>query len=291
MFLAGYRIQALVSRRASNAKAATAVVGSATTALTANQLHLLPPSKLILITTPDDRIASTAQKLALLQKDSVQGATVLHTSGALSADVLSPLAERGFHVGSLHPLISVSDSHPGSANFFGVFFCLEGDLVAVRAARAIVRDLKGKSFSIPSPSKPLYHAAAVMASGHVVALFDLATTMLVQCGLSEAKARRVLLPLLQSTVRNLVKSAPAHALTGTFARGDLATVQRHLKALSTAGLAAPLESYNLLGRRSLELAKDNGLDPQVLKRIKRELDSAASSPATLHRWGAPARKK
>lgn len=275
MFLAGYRIQALVSRRALNTTAATAVVGSASMALTANQLHLLPPSKLILITTPDDRIASTAQKLALLQKGLVQGATVLHTSGALSADVLSPLAETGFHVGSLHPLISVSDSRAGSENFTGAFFCLEGDLAAVRVARAIVRDLKGESFSIPSHSKPLYHAAALMASGHVVALFDLATTMLVQCGLSEAKARRVLLPLLQSTVRNLVTSDPAHALTGTFARGDLATVQRHVKALSAAGLAAPLEIYNVLGRRSLELAKDNGLDPQVLKQIKRELDLTA----------------
>ncbi|MGI9165931.1 MAG: Rossmann-like and DUF2520 domain-containing protein [Pyrinomonadaceae bacterium] len=276
MFLAGYRIQALVSRRASHATAAAAVVGSATMALTANQLHLLPPSKLILITTPDDRVAITAQKLALLQKGLVQGATVLHTSGALSADVLSPLAETGFHLGSLHPLISVSDSRAGSENFTGAFFCLEGDAAAVRVARAIVRDLKGESFSIPSHSKPLYHAAAVMASGHVVALFDLAITMLVQCGLSETKARRALLPLLQSTVRNLVKSDPAHALTGTFARGDLATVQRHLKALSAAGLAAPLETYNVLGRRSLELVKDNGLDPQVLKQIKRELKLAAA---------------
>jgi len=291
MFLAGYRIQALVSRRASHATAARAVVGSASMVLTANQLHLLPPSKLILITTPDDGIAGTAQKLALLQRGLVQGATVLHTSGALSADVLAPLAEMGFHVGSLHPLLSVSDSRTGSENFSGTFFCLEGDRVAVRVARAIVRDLKGESFSISSHSKPLYHAAAVMASGHIVALIDLATTMLVRCGLSEAKARRVLLPLVQSTVRNLTTSDSAHALTGTFARGDLATVKRHLQALSDAGLAAPLESYKLLGRRSLELAKDNGLDPHVLKQIKRELDLTASTPAVLRRSGPPAGRK
>lgn len=274
MFLAGYRIQAMVSRRASNATAATAVVGRGAIALTADQLHRLPPSKLILITTPDDRIASIAKKLALLQKGLVHGATVLHTSGALSAEVLAPLAAKGFQVGSLHPLISVSDS-AGSQSFSGAFFCVEGEPAAVRVARAIVRDLKGESFSIPSPSKPLYHAAAVMASGHVVALFDLAATMLVQCGLSEAKAQRVLLPLLQSTVRNLVTSGSAHALTGTFARGDLATVKRHLQALSGAGLAAPLETYKLLGRRSLQLVKDNGLDPQVLKQIRRELDQRA----------------
>ena len=49
-------------------------------------------------------------------------------------------------------------------------------------------------------------------------------------------ALRVLLPLLQSTVNNLARSDPALALTGTFARGDIATVRRHLQALSRNGL-------------------------------------------------------
>ena len=112
-----------------------------------------------------------------------------------------------------------------------------------------------------------------MASGHVVALFDVATTMLVQCGLTEQKARRVLLPLLQSTVRNLMTSDPARSLTGTFARGDLLTVKRHLAALSAFELPAALEIYKLLGRKSLELARENDLHPKVLNQIKCELES------------------
>ena len=240
-------------------------------ALAANQLHQVPPSKLILITTPDDQVAITAQRLAVAHRAPVRGATALHTSGALSSDVLAPLAETGFNVGSLHPLVSVSDPRSGWENLTGAFYCLEGDGAAVRIARSIVRDLRGQSFSISSNRKPLYHAAAVMASGHVVALFDLATAMMVECGLTEVKARRVLLPLLESTVKNLMALDTAHALTGTFARGDLATVQRHLKALSV-GDAAALEAYKLLGRRSLELAKDNGIRPQVLKQIRRALN-------------------
>ena len=262
-----------MSQGTSHAKAAVALVDRSAAALSVNQLHLLPPSKLILIATADDKIAEIAAKLAFLQKGPVHGAAVLHTSGALSSDVLSLLSDRGFHVGSLHPLVSVSSSRAAADIFSGAFFCLEGDAPAVRVARGIVRSLKGESFSIPSQNKPLYHAAAVMASGHVVALFDLATTMLVQCGLTEQKARRVLLPLLQSTVRNLMTSDPARSLTGTFARGDLLTVKRHLAALSAFELPAALEIYKLLGRKSLELARENDLHPKVLNQIKCELES------------------
>ena len=271
LFQAGYRIQALVSQRASHAKAAASLVDRSAAALSGTQLHLLPPSNLILITTPDDKIAEIAQKLAFLDGRSRRGSAVLHTSGALSSDVLSPLSDQGIHVGSLHPLVSISNSRAATTIFADAFFCLEGDAPAVRIARAIVRSLKGESFSIPSQHKPLYHAAAVLASGHVVALFDLAKTMLVQCGLTETKAQRVLLPLLQSTAKNLMRSDPARALTGTFARGDLVTVKRHLKAISASGRPATLEIYKLLGMTSLELASESHLDPKVLKEIKREL--------------------
>ena len=104
-------------------------------------------------------------------------------------------------------------------------------------ARAIVRDLGGKSFSIRSEDKPLYHAAAVMSAGNVVALFDVALEMLVQCGLTRPAAQRILLPLIASTVRNLETKDPVDALTGTFSRGDVETVKRHLKALSKTRLA------------------------------------------------------
>lgn len=264
----------MVARRSARARKAAALVGRGTQALAANQLSLLPPSRIILIATPDDEIAVTAQKLAALQKGPVRGRTVLHTSGALSSsDTLSDLAEMGFHVGSLHPLVSVSNSQTGSASLRGAYYCIEGDTAAAGVARTIVRDLKGQSFHIPSQSKPLYHAAAVMASGHIVALFVLAAEMLVECGLNPRSARRVLLPLLESTVDNLSASEPARALTGTFARGDLATVQRHLQALSTHKLADALAAYKLLGRRSLELARSNAVGPLVVMQIRKALES------------------
>jgi predicted short-subunit dehydrogenase-like oxidoreductase (DUF2520 family) len=251
----GYSIEALVARRLSHAQKAVKALGGVGLALSESQLAQLPPSQILLITTPDDVIKSVAERLASMQRAMPPGRTVLHTSGALSSEELRSLVARGFHTGSLHPLVSVSDPTSGTENFRGAFFCLEGDPVAVRISRRLVRELGGQGFSIEPRSKALYHAAAVMASGHMTALFDIAIEMLGRCGLSESRARKVLLPLVESAVRNLSTMTPARALTGTFARGDAATVRRHLAALEDQSLPEALAAYILLGQRSLSLTK------------------------------------
>lgn len=282
---ADYPILAVVARRA--AKARKGLVSgrrdNLTVALGADQLEQLPTTDLIIIATPDDVIEETARRLAAIgigRTRKICGRTVLHTSGALSSEVLSPLKQVGFHTGSLHPLVSVSEARAGAKALRGAFYCLEGEPSAMRVARLIVHDLEGTGFSIPSGRKALYHAAAVMASPHVTALFDLATEMLSACGLSRKGAREVLLPLLESTVNNLKVSDPAKALTGTFARGDLATVKKHLAALSELSRDEhdeALEVYRLLGLHSLKLAEENKLDPQLLEQIRKLLISSNSS--------------
>jgi predicted short-subunit dehydrogenase-like oxidoreductase (DUF2520 family) len=269
----GYPVVAVAARRAAHARKSISLSGlsSQTLALGADQLEQLPPSDLVLITTPDDVIAEIARNFAKLRRSARHRATFLHTSGALSSEVLSPLAKAGFPTGSMHPLVSVSDSVAGADALHGAFYCIEGDSVALRFAKSIVRDLNGTSFNIRPESKALYHAAAVMASPHMVALFDLATEMLVSCGLKRKEARNVLAPLVQSTVNNLTRTSPEKALTGTFARGDLATVKRHLKALSTKQLAEALEIYKLLGLHSLQLAAKRGLDPKLANQIRKAI--------------------
>jgi predicted short-subunit dehydrogenase-like oxidoreductase (DUF2520 family) len=272
--LCGYPIVALVARRRQKAEKASRLLPNANLlALGAGDLHKLPASDLIVIATPDDEIEPVAKALSNSQANGARGRIVLHTSGALSSEILSPLAKVGFHTGSMHPLVSISDPRSGAEALAQAFFCLEGDPRAVRLAHRLVRDLGGKSFSVASEAKPLYHAAAVMASPHLVALFDLATEMLSACGVRRQEARKVLLPLVASTVNNLQDFPADKALTGTFARGDVATVRRHLKALSGKGLERALEVYKMLGRQSLELARKNGLDEKIVKSIRALLDS------------------
>jgi predicted short-subunit dehydrogenase-like oxidoreductase (DUF2520 family) len=256
----GYPIRSVVARKPQSARKAAALLDDKTNAYAANQIGSLPQADVFLISTPDDHIEAVTAKLSKIPF--ANRPIALHTSGALSSEILAPLRARGWSTGSLHPLISVTDPH---TPLDGAFWCVEGEPRAARLAKAIVRDLGGTSFSINAAEKPLYHAAAVMTAGHVTALFDVALEMLVACGLTRKTARQILQPLLASTVHNLETKEPAQALTGSFARGDVETIKRHLAALREHKLNDALELYCRLGQRSIKLSKKG-------KGIRRILD-------------------
>jgi predicted short-subunit dehydrogenase-like oxidoreductase (DUF2520 family) len=245
--------------------------------LSAAELDRLPASDLLFITTPDDLIKETASRIAAEMRETAQGCTALHTSGALSSDELHSLRNVGFRVGSMHPLVAVTEAHAGAESLRRAFFCIEGERQALSAARRIVRDLGARAFHINAKEKALYHAAAVTASGHMVALFDIATEMLAGCGLKEREARAILMPLVRSTLDNLALHEPAQALTGTFARADAATVRRHLEAIRRKKMTDALAVYILLGKRSLRLAKKRGAKADALEAILKSLDDAVSN--------------
>lgn len=284
----GYNVTALVAQHKAHARrAARLFTQPHPRALAAHELSALPPAELLLIATPDDQIAATAARLADIkheindQRAHFARSTpriALHTSGALSSDVLAPLRAAGFAVGSLHPLVSVSDVRAGARSLRGAHYCIEGDTKAVTAARRLVRVLGSRSFSIKPADKALYHAAAVIASGHTVALFDLAAELLARCGVAPAAARKALLPLTASTLTNLRATAqPAHALTGPFARADAATVRRNLAALAALNDPSALHLYALLGAHALRLTRPAGNKRAALKEIARLVKHALSA--------------
>ena len=180
-----------------------------------------------IISSGDGEIEKIASSIALFE---LLPKIVLHTSGVLASDVLVKMRDVGASVGSMHPLVAVSDPVLGADRFENSYFCLEGDKEAVEAAEAIIRAIGGMSFSIDTRYKALYHASAVMAAGHLVALVDTAIETLSKCGIDRKNAQEVIFPLIESTVRNLGVQDPADALTGPYARGDVETFERHMKA-------------------------------------------------------------
>jgi predicted short-subunit dehydrogenase-like oxidoreductase (DUF2520 family) len=278
---AGYDVQNVVASTPAHTRRSAELISRDVMPVDAGSLHELRFNEVILITTPDREIGLVAHRLCeSLRRFRGSGGlpksrVVLHASGALTSAALAPLKEEGFAVGSMHPFVSISAPATDPNVFHGAFFCVEGDRRAVTVARKLAGKLGGQSFSLGSSDKPLYHAAGVMASGHVVALFDIAIEMLKDCGLSEQRARAVLIPLLQSTVTSLVSSTPAKALTGPFARGDLGTIKSHLETINAHELREVMAAYKLLGKRSLRLAAQRGMRAEdMLKKIGREIDSA-----------------
>jgi len=230
-------------------------------------------SEVVFITTRDADIAKVSTSL----KDKlVKGGFVFHTSGALTSAILDGLAASGSHVGSIHPLISISRADLGPERFPGAYFCIEGTPQAVEKAKVIVKDLGGKPFAIETKFKTLYHAAAVMACGHLVALFDSAVEVLTACGLSPEESKTILMPLVSSTVENLGDQSTSAALTGTFGRADIDTFTRHLTALNENVSDDLLEIYLLLGERSLQLAAKEGVNPDRIDSMLAKMSVAKS---------------
>ncbi|CAN5355471.1 DUF2520 domain-containing protein [soil metagenome] len=266
----GYEIENLVSRTPEKVQKVAEIMISATNILDANELSKIN-SDIIIITTQDFEIENTANNLV---KTLENKPFVFHTSGSLSSNILRNLSEIGCKTGSIHPLVSISDAILGADRFGNAYFCIEGEREAVESAKKIVADLGGKSFSIESKFKTLYHASAVTACGHLVALIDVAIEMLAKCGLDKTKAKEILIPLIESTVENLKQQSMAEALTGTFARADSEIFQKHLEMLIENVSAEALEVYLQLGLRSTHLAVEQGAEKSKIENLRNKISLA-----------------
>ncbi len=267
-----YSIENLVFRGDSNVSSIAASISPQPVLSTLDDLAAIS-SDVVFITTQDSHIVPVAKELAGKLRNTP---IVFHTSGSYSSSVLDDLKAVGCETGSLHPLVSISRAELGPVRFPDAYFCVEGSGRAVEMGRTIVADLGGRPFSIDTKFKTLYHAAAVTACGHLVALFDAAVEMMTKCGLSADESKSILLPLVVSTVQNLGDETTAAALTGTFARADIETFTRHLTALNENVSDDLLEIYLLLGERSLELAARQGVSPERIDTLRTKVSIAKS---------------
>jgi predicted short-subunit dehydrogenase-like oxidoreductase (DUF2520 family) len=184
-------------------------------------------SRLVWITVPDDAIAKVATKLA--RKQDWRGKLVLHSSGALTSDVLSPLREKGAVIASVHPgMTFVSKSVPSMQ---GVPFGVEGDPRAVRLAKTIVAELGGSAITIRKENKILYHAFDTFASPMLIGLMAALHQVGAAAGIPQSRVTTMAGPLLRRTLENYLEHGAASALSGALIRGDVATIRRHLAAL------------------------------------------------------------
>ena len=266
----GFEIENLVARKKEDFEKISEVIQPTPKYLLFEELQKIK-SEVILITTQDFEIPNVARSLAQNLKNKP---FVFHTSGAVSSEILHKLKSTGCKIGSIHPLVSISNAVLGAERFANAYFCVEGDDEAVKIAENVVEKLKGKSFSIKTEYKSLYHASAVTACGHLVALIDAAIEMLTKCGLDKDKAQKILLPLIKSTVENLGFQTTAEALTGTFARADVETLEKHLEILRENVSSEVLEIYLLLGNRSARLAEMQGADAEKLEKMRGKLSLA-----------------
>lgn len=243
----GYPISAVIARHLARARRARKFIGAGKATADFSSVR---EAQILLIATPDSAIPEVARQLGQTLGKHLRGRIALHTSGALTSVVLRPLAARGARVGSLHPLQTFSQA-AGTA-FRGVTFAVEGHGTAQAQAARMAKDLGGTPVKMPPGQKVLYHAAATLACGRLLALVDAATRMFVRAGLRRAQARRAVLCLVRQTLENFERRGGRQAWTGPLERRDLATLGLHARALKRLPPEYS-QVYCLLGELALRL--------------------------------------
>lgn len=234
----GWRVSAVAGRDADRAERAAQRYGS----VVAPPGTVARDSALIIVATPDAAVADVARTVV---DGAEPDALVLHLAGAHGVALLAvaQAARPDLRYGALHPLQTLSGAS-GADRLPGSFAAVEGpDAVA-----DIAREMGLRPFTVSPDRRTRYHAAAAIASNHLVALL----------GTVERAARdagvpfEAFLPLARASVEAVATVGAADALTGPVARGDRATVLAHLDALAPeergAYRALALEELRLTGR-------------------------------------------
>jgi len=260
---AGYAVKFIATRATVAASPRTKALARRVKARLAHLGKQSLDTDVVWITVPDDAIAQVARRLAGTQD--WKGKIVFHSSGALTSDELAPLRRKGAYVASVHPMMTFVRGVVPDKN--GVAFAIEGDVVAVRAAKEIVARLGGRRFGIRKQNKVLYHAFGSFTSPLVVALMASLEQVALAAGVRKQDIKPVMAPLLLQTLQNYFKHDAASAFSGPLARGDVATLRKHLQELKAVPGAR--EVYIALSRaavKHLPVRNRMGLAEELRKR-------------------------
>jgi predicted short-subunit dehydrogenase-like oxidoreductase (DUF2520 family) len=232
---------------------------------------LVEEVELIILAVPDDVVVPLARTLRMYS-----GQAMVHTSGALGADVLAPAMAAGTQVGSFHPLVAFADTERAVAALHGATIAIEADDQLAAMLASMAEAIGASPVRLASGAKAAYHAAAVLAAGGFVALLDAIAELGRVAGLDEAGALAIYGDLIEGTLGNARALGIAAALTGPITRGDLGTLDAHLATLHAHAPRA-MALYVAAARREIDLAEGRAaIGPEVAGAMRRTLDVAVA---------------
>ncbi len=212
----------------------------------------ISPEAALILGVPEGSLGEVDRRIAS-EDGGLEGRVILHLSGALPSRVLEACRLRGASVGSFHPVMTLPDPLTGARRLRTATFALEGRPKAMEVMRAMAQSLSGKYFTLSARGKTLYHAAAVLASNHLVALLADSQELLLRAGADPAAAKPAFQALAEGTLENVYAAGPVAAITGPVERGDVQTIRNHLQALKR--WPGQLERYRAMALGALELAR------------------------------------
>jgi predicted short-subunit dehydrogenase-like oxidoreductase (DUF2520 family) len=232
---------------------------------------LVEEVELIILAVPDDVLAPLAGEIRMYS-----GQAMIHTSGALGAEVLEPARAAGTQIGAFHPLVAFADTERAVAALHGATVAIEGDDELAAMLASMAERLGAHPVRLVPGTKAAYHAAAVLSAGGFVALLDAIAELGAVAGLDEAGSLAIYGPLIEGTLGNARALGIRTALTGPMTRGDTGTLAAHLDALA-AHAPDVLPLYVAAAHREIDLALARGaLAPETARTMRETLTAAVA---------------
>lgn len=246
----GYKLTGYYSQTTASAKEAAQFTNSTFYSQTKD---LITDSDILFLTVTDSAISSVWDSI---KGDNLQGKIICHCSGSLSSQIFSDINSYGAYGYSIHPLYAIPSKTESYKDLCNAMFTLEGHPAHLDKLKGFLESFGNTVQIISTDSKSTYHAAAVFASNHMVALASVAIKLLADCGFSHENALKAISPLMEGNLANLLKDGPTKALTGPVERNDISTIKRHLDCITEdyTGL------YALLTEELIRIAKEKHPD-------------------------------
>lgn len=216
---AGVTVAAVYSRTINRAEQLSELV-NASIYYPQNLQAIIPQVDIWIVAVNDDNIPEVVKLLNI----GYPNCLIAHTSGGCDTTQLQPLHPR---VGVFYPLQTFSEFRLLDWSAIPVFVSsMHHSDTSILHALASTVTLK--AVEIQEEDRAMIHLAAVFINNFVNAMSAIALDILKQKQLDF----HLLMPLLDETVEKIRLSDPLNAQTGPAMRGDLQTIERHLKLLN-----------------------------------------------------------
>ncbi len=197
-------------------------------------------TEIILLTAKDDNLKDIVKDIK-----APEGAHLVHCSGFAHIDVLSDFPGS---TGVFYPLQSFSKGR--RAEFKNIPICVESfDELLSDKLTILARSISKNVSFVSSEKRKQLHLAAVFANNFVNHMLSISDDILVNSNLSIS----LLQPLVIETLNKAFEMGPYESQTGPAKRGDMETIQEHLKLLQAHPEIA--EIYELISRQIMDAGK------------------------------------
>lgn len=236
---------------------------------TNNNLDVVRTCDVIAITTQDRIIKDVVREIDA-GMGRLDGKVLFHTSGADPSSILKPLDEKGARLGSLHPLQTFPDIDSAIAVLPDTYIFIEGDKSVLETLTFIGEKIGYRVQMIGSNDKVLYHLSAVFVCNLLCALYYAGEKIMDAINID----LEPFLPIIRATLKNIENKGPLMSLTGPVIRGDLKTVESHLRAMDD--MEEYKDVYKTLSGIALKMAMERKtLDEDTVRQLKSILGGKA----------------